>query len=226
LFKNESLGVKEQLIQLREELFPDAVKTLVASNIYVACEMSKQVACGEMAKTPRRATLIAGHSLPFFIERLMTKAIDQSVVGKFPYHYREEKVPKGAYTYVEYYSSLGKFHIKKVKKEGKLPSAAYHRISNALSNKLILDFGPEYIPQGVYVPFSIITYGHTKFSLDFINLGLPFYNYTGWADIIPISDSVSPEMVENIKKENVPELKEEFRGRIEKQPLVKLKGDY
>lgn len=226
MFESESLEMSEQLTGLREELFPDAVKTLVASNIFVACEMSKQIAYGaEMINLPRRATWLAGHSLPFFIERLMTKAIDQSMVGKFPFNYREEKVPRGAFTYVEYYCSLGKFHIKKVPKEGKLPPASYHRVSNALANKLALDFGPNYIPQGVHVPFSIITYGHTKFNLEFIGLGFPKYDYSGWADNVAISDSVSKETVETIRKENAPALKEEFQEKIEKNFDLKLKGD-
>jgi hypothetical protein len=203
-------------------LFSDDSKAIIASTIYVACGMSKNV-CDDMINMPNRASWLAGLSLPFFIERLLANQIDQNQIGKFPFYYREVKSPKSAFSYIEYYSDTVKFHIKKVRKVEKLPTSANHRTSNAKVNQLFLGFGPEFVPQGVNVPFGIITYDHFKFDLKFICLGFPKYDYTDWQNPhLSIMEYISKEMSEYIKKENDLALKEEYKEKVEKI-LPKLK---
>lgn len=214
----------ENLNQLRDDMFSESVKTMIATNIYVACNMSKDLR-DSLIYMPMRAGWFAGHALGFFIDKLMTEEIDNSVVGRFPYNYRETRIPKCGYPYVEYYSANGKFHIKKMDKPEKLPKAAVHRVSNALVNKFFLDFGPEYIPDGVNVPFGLITYGHKKFDLTFISLGFPTWDYSGWANHWEITDNISKERAETIMTHKAPELKEEYQEQIVKKYELKLKGD-
>ena len=213
-----------KLDELRDQMFPDSVKTMIATNVYVACEMSKDLR-DNLINMPMRATWIAGIALGFFIDKLMAEQIDLSIVGKFPYHYREIRIPKCGYPYIEYYSDNGKFHIKKVNKAEHLPNAAVHRVSNALSNQFFLDFGPEYIPTGVNVPFGIITFGHYKFERPFISLGFPKWDYSGWADRWDVSDRISREIAETIMSRKAPAIREEFQENIMKKFELKIKGD-
>lgn len=213
-----------ELNELRDNMFSDSVKTMIATNIYVACEMSKDLR-NSLINMPMRASWFAGHALGFFIDKLMTEQIDHSIVGKFPYNYRETRIPKCGYPYIEYYSENGKFHIKKVDKEKCLPKTAVHRVSNALSNRFFLDLGPEHIPVGVNVPFSLITYGHKKFELSFVNLGFPKWDYSEWANHWDISDGISKEVAEIIMSRKAPELKEEYKETVIKKFELKLKGE-
>lgn len=212
-----------ELNALQEEMFSDSVKTAIATNIYVACQMSRELR-DNMINMPMRASWLAGQALGFFIDKLMTELIDQSMVGKFPYNYREIRIPKCGYPYIEYYSTKGKFHIKKTDKPKLLPKAAVHRRSNALSNKYFLDFGPEYIPVGVNAPFALITYGHKKLEFNFIKLGFPKWDYSDWADQWDISETISKEVAEKIIIHKGPELKEEYQEIIEKKFELKIKG--
>ncbi len=206
---------------LCEELFPDSVKTMVATNIYAACTISKNLR-DSMINMPMRASWIAGHSLAYFIDKLLTGQIDNSTVGKFPYDYRETRIPKCGYPYMEYYSPKGKFHIKKVDKEHRLPTAAVHRISNSLANTVLLNYGSEYTGN---VPFALITFGHKRLDLSFIELGFPKPDYSDWADYWGISDKISKELAEEILLQKEPELKEEYQEKIVKRYELKLKGE-
>ncbi len=215
--------VNDKLDALYDELFPDSVKTTIATNIYVACEMSRELR-DSLINMPMRASWLAGQALGFFIDKLMTEMIDQSMVGKFPYNYREIRIPKCGYPYIEYYSTNGKFHVKKVNRAKVLPKAAVHRVSNALSNHYFLDFGPEYVPVGINAPFALITYGHKKQDLTFVEIGFPKWDYSCWAEQWDISKMISTEVAEQIMVHKGPELKEEYQEIIEKKFELKIKG--
>lgn len=212
-----------ELEVVRDELFLETTKVTIASNIFAACQMSKDLR-DSMINLPKRASWFAGHALPYFIDRLLSVQIDNSVLGRFPYNYREVRIPKCGHPYVEYYSEIGKFHIKKVSKAGKLPDSAIHRRSNATSNQCLLNLGPEFTPGGVNVPFSLITYGHTRFNLDFIYLGFPKWDYTEWADNWDISNAVSREVAEDIRTGKGPALKEEYQEKIIRTFNLTFKG--
>lgn len=217
----EMFAEDDKLHQLREELFPDSVKTLVATNIYAACTISKDLR-DSMVNMPMRASWIAGHALAYFIDKLITQQIDISMIGRFPYDYRETRIPKCGYPYMEYYSQKGKFHIKKVDRAQRLPMAAVHRLSNSLANTNLLNYGSEYTGN---IPFALITFGHKRLDLSFIELGFPKPDYSDWAGYWDISDKISKELAEEILKQREPELKEEYQEKINKKYELKLKGE-
>jgi hypothetical protein len=210
----------DELNELCEELFPDSVKTMIATNVYAASKMSKNLR-DSWVNMPMRMSWFAGHSFGFFIDQLMSKQIEESVIGKFPYSYRELRIPKCGYPYMEYYSDKGKFHIKKADKPERLPKAAIQRISNAQSNGF-LDYGPDYIPQVEDNPFALITYGHRGFDLRFIEIGFPETDYSDWKGYWDISQNISKEIAESVLKDKEPELKEEYQEIVQKYSL-KLK---
>lgn len=187
--------------ELFAQMFPQQARQILASSVYVASKMSKSLR-DEMISIPRRASMLAGHAFPVFIDRLMAKQIDEIDVGQFPYQYREITIPKCGHAYIEYHSPIGKFHIKKSNKANALPKAAVHRVSNAMSNKIFLDLGSEYIPENTSVPFSLITYGHKNFNITFIQIGFPTWDYSGWESNYcwDISGDISKELVEYIEK--------------------------
>lgn len=207
-----------------QEMFPKNVRTTIASSIYLASCMSKELR-DSMVNIPRRGAMLAGHAFPVFIDKLIAAQIDQVAIGNFLYNYREFKIPQCGYAYIEYHSNVGKFHIKKSNKEEKLPNAAVHRISNAESNMVFLDFGPEFIPENTTVPFALITYGHKHFDLSFINIGFPAHDYSGWSDGFQMSimDDISKDAVENIRANVGGKIKEEFQEQITQQFKLNLK---
>lgn len=211
----------DKLVGLRDELFPDYVKTVLASDIYAACTISKDLR-DSMINMPMRAAWIAGHSVAYFIDKLLTQQIDNSIVGRFPYDYRETRIPKCGYPYMEYYSPKGKLHIKKVDKAHKLPAAAVHRISNSLSNAILLNYGSEFTGN---VPYALLTFGHKRLDLSFVKLGFPKPDYSDWAGYWDISEKISKEFTEEILKQKGPELKEEYQEKISKKYELKLKGE-
>mgnify|MGYP000930043290 CR=1 FL=1 len=217
-------GYDEALVALRNELFPESIRTMLATNIYAACAMSRNIK-DSLINMPKRASWIAGHSFAYYIDKLVTAQIDKSVVGKFPYSYQEIRIPKCGYPYMEYYSDYCKFHIKKAEKAERLPKAAIQRVSNSLSNEMFLDFGPEYIPVEENKPFALITYGHKGFDLTFIELGFPKWDYSDWVGNWDIAKNISKDVAEDILKNKEPELREEFNEKIVKGFELKLKGE-
>jgi hypothetical protein len=211
---------------LYEIMFPQQVRKVIASSIYAASNLSKELRDG-LINLPMRASWLAGTTFPVFIDKIMAEQIDNIDIGKFPYCYGENRIPRCGYPYVEYYSPEGKFHIKKNNKPEKLPKAAVHRISNSLSNILFLDYGEEFVPPNISVPFALVTYGHIRFELSFIQVGFPTHNYTGWEaeKRWNIVNDVSKEMVENIQQGKVGELKEELQEQITQEFNLKIKGD-
>lgn len=205
-------------------MFSDKAKETIATSIYVACNMSKNMK-NEMLTIPRRAAMLAGHAFPVYIDKILTSQIDSFDLNTFPYNYREDTIPKCGYSYIEYHNENGKFHIKKSDKKAKLPKSSVHRRSNAQSNLIFLDFGEEYVPSNVSVPFALITYGHKRFDLSYILIGYPSYDYSGWQDNIlwNISNYISKERAEFIRNTYSENIEEEFRENITKTYNLKLK---
>ena len=76
------------------------------------------------------------------------------------------------------------------------------------------------------MPYAIITFGHSKFNLEYVGIGFPEGDYSGWAsEFIDISDSVVLSLVENIKRDKGESLREEFinQEEIQDKILVSLK---
>ena len=209
-----------------EMMFPKSVRTVISSSIYTANQWSKELK-NSLISLPMRGSLFAGHAFPIFIDKIMASQIDKLEVGNFPYDYGEHRIPKCGYPYVEYHSPFGKFHIKKLEKAEKLPKAAVHRLSNSVSNLIFLELGDEYIPPNLGVPFGLVTYGHYKFDLTFIQVGFPTADYKEWADNKrwSIVDDVSKEMVEEIRHGAAGQIKEEFQETILKKFTLKVKGE-
>lgn len=212
------------LEKIKGIMFSEHTTKVLVSTIYAACEISKKSA-QDMINLPMRAFWREAYSLQFHIDKLLTKEIERAGIGKLPYHYREIKIPGCGYPYSEYYSEYGRFHIKKVSKKWKLPDAKKQRVSNAQSNKIFLDFGEEFILKDDINPFAIVTFGHKKFIPSFVVIGYPEYDYSEWAERWDVTTLVSREIVEQIRRENESELKDEFREFIERKPILSLKGD-
>ena len=216
----------EVIMDIKESgklMYPEQVTQILASTIYAACSISKSMT-ENYINIPHRGALIAGQTFPFNIDRLLTKQIDTNEVGKFPFLYRENEVAGVSFPYIEYYSDIGKFHIKKSTTIDKLPQARVHRISNAQSNRIFLDFGDEYIDKNLDQVYGLISYNHKRFNMKYIVAGIPEYDYSGWAFKLDITTHLSKDLMEDIKKENEARLKEEFNEAIVKKYNLKLKG--
>lgn len=209
-----------------EIMFPQSVRTVLSSSIYLASQWSKELR-NSLVSLPMRGSLLAGHAFPVFIDKIVASQIDKLEVGNFPYDYGEHRIPKCGYPYVEYHAPFGKFHIKKLERAEKLPKAAVHRLSNSMSNLIFLDFGDEYVPPNLGVPFGLVTYGHYKFDLTFMQVGFPSADYKGWIDSKRwnIANDISKEMVEQIRQGATGQIKEEIQETILQKFTLKVKGE-
>lgn len=207
-----------------ENIYNDNVAMIIATNIFAAAHISKNIK-KEYLNLPKRGSWLAGYALPFTIDKLLTQEIDKIEVGNFPFDYREERINGRYFPYVEYFSSDFRFHVKKSNCEHKLPEIRKFRLSNAQTNRIALDFGDEYIDNSLTQGYGIITYNHKGFDLRYIIAGIPEYDYSGWAYKKDIMKNISKELANEIEKKNSVKLKEEFEEEIvKKQYGLRLKG--
>jgi hypothetical protein len=220
LFKQDNTLVDKMF----DEAFPEYMRELIATNIFVATKAVKDVR-DSFVTIPRIANRIAGTILQAYIDKYLIASIEGMDVNPLRFSAQEKTGSRG-FAYTEFNSLTCKFHIKKTNNM-RLPNAAVHRKANAESNKIFLNYGPEYMPEYPNVPFAIVIFGHKYLELQYIKIGFPTWDYIGWQQdkLLEILNYVSFEKAEKVHLKNLSIKKEMYKDieKIEKQYLLSTK---
>lgn len=214
-YKNSLFEVEPTLVDnIFDIAFPDSIKKMISTNIYLATRATKEIR-DMFLETPRAARRVAGIILPTYIDKYLISAINNLDINPLKIKTVERKGAGGS-SYTEYISNNCKFHIKKTARPS-LPKEAYHRKTNAESNKIFLNYGPNYIPEDINLPFAIVIFGHKDLDLKYIKIGFPTWDYTGWQNgkLIEISNYISTDEADRIEKK-IPMMKEQLKVDFEK----------
>ena len=209
-----------------EIMFPTPARRIIASSIFAACDIARSTCDQKLLMLPKRSYWREAYGLQFTIDDILTQYCEKPEIERLKFEPNEIRIPTCGFPYSEYSSDLGDFHVKKTDKKGALPEAKYQRVRKAQSNQTNLFDDPETLFDSDTMTYAIITFGHSKFNLEYVGIGFPEGDYSGWAsEFIDISDSVVLSMVENIKRDKGESLREEFinQEEIQDKILVSLK---
>lgn len=204
------------------ERIPPILTGLVASSIYSALKIGKNFVLTH-PELPRTAYYQAACDLPYNINYIIMQHIEAPAYRTLDIVSKEPRSIHGR-PQVEYEYNNACIHIKKNKIANRLPKASLYRQTNSQNNssQMSLDFGEDYRMKPPV--FMIVTYNHKRLDLDYIQIGFPKPDYSGWICRWDLTNSVDHDFVENIQKTAGPELNHRSEELIDKQYKIGLKA--
>lgn len=209
---------EEKAVQIYENQLLVPVRSMIANSILSGCRIaSKIISDPSNFALPRATYFNTACELGFIANKILARLIDaDNFLGVL---YSEPKRGHGR-PCVEYNSNGITFQLKKENNVNKLPPKAIYRVEQSAENQLILDFGNDYGPVPMYM---IVTYNHKKFKLDYVQIGVPIEDYSGWLQRWSLMPYIQEEQVEYIMKNYGTQIKEEYQEKIDKKYNISLK---
>lgn len=209
--------------QLYSEGLTKPFRELVASSIYSAVVMSRDF-IRDHPELPLMNHYRAACDLQFKIPELIAKLIE-SPEYSFLNVIVMESTMHTVRPQVEFELNGIGVHVKKHRNAKTLPGMSGYRVDHAKNNDLqmALDFGITEMKEETK-PFAIVTFNHKRFNLDYIQIGFPKEDYSGWIGRWSLMSDIEMDIVETVKKKYAPEFKEELAHKIAKEYKIDLRA--
>lgn len=211
----------EMIIEKMYNSLNDSVKHQIANVIQTACIISQNSLNDATALgIPQSKYFRLACDLSFCIDSVFSAYIDSNNMSGLTYGEKKTGHGRPVIRYEIIDGSIA-FHIKKERNPRKLPSAAKFRCKEMADNQQLFLKFPD-LPQEEAINM-VVTFNHKHFDLQYVQIGVSNYDYTGWLRRFNLMPYIQPEMVEYMQKEYEPEVKEEFIEKVNKQYKLEMR---
>ncbi|WP_182185506.1 hypothetical protein [Pectinatus frisingensis] len=205
-----------------EEIYNKAISTptriMIANSIFSGCKIALDIFQDKSnLLIPGSAYYDSAFRLGFIINKILVHQINDNEFCEISYF--EPDRGHGRRT-IEYKTNNVTIQLKKTNKRNKLPEPAKYRLKKAADNQMILDFGKNYNIADMYM---LVTYTHRRLVLDYIQIGMPNEDYTGWLNSWDLLQYIQKEQTERIVQNYGTQVQEEYQEAIEKKYKISLK---
>ncbi len=203
MFENNDEVMAKNLI---DDIISTEAKRIIATSIFLAMKIAKKV-CMKKPNLPLTSKYEAGCILRFIIYEIAAEMSEKYPLAHLRYAETSANNPVDFY-----FSDKAKLHIKKCANQEKLPELSRVRAQNAkINNQLSLFDEEEYATY-----FCLVTYSHKGFGVQYIQIGVPNADYTGWLYRVSIMEYIDIDQAEEIEKMYGDEMEAAMQEKIQK----------